>query len=315
MPSIVTHHLFAKDLLNRNIPKNFDLKTFYIFAQSFDNLFYYHFFIPFKGHTIRNLGNIAQNTNTNLYFKNIINYLTKTHNQHNKQLLAYLYGSYCHYALDSIVHPYIIYTSGLSSKNSKYRGGHEKMEVMIDALLYKEKTNQDLKDASLANTLLPKVKFSKTLKDALNEVYKKTFQIDNIGHIYEKSYLTGHFIIKYFVTDHTGIKKKIYHIIDHFKTAKMYEYLSFYLPTLDYSVLNEENNIWYNPTSKKISSHASFYQLYNEALDKVESWIKLTNDYFANLISIETLLEALGNNSYRTGRDVNIHDEMQYFKY
>ena len=46
MPSIVTHHIFAKEV-KKQLPKNIQSKInndiFYIFAQSFDNLFYYKF--------------------------------------------------------------------------------------------------------------------------------------------------------------------------------------------------------------------------------------------------------------------------------
>ena len=46
MPSIVTHHLFAKDVLE-SLPYSIketviqNIETYLIFAQSFDNLFYY----------------------------------------------------------------------------------------------------------------------------------------------------------------------------------------------------------------------------------------------------------------------------------
>ena len=51
MPSIVTHHLFAKDCL-LDYEKKVNKNIYYIFAQSFDNLAYYQvklsFFYKFK---------------------------------------------------------------------------------------------------------------------------------------------------------------------------------------------------------------------------------------------------------------------------
>src|SRR5574344_2733260 len=158
MPSIVTHHLFAEDVLNK-LPKsiqksiNPSLKEYYIFAQSFDNLFYYQFFCLNAGYDIQHLGHIAQETNTNLYFKSILNEAKKYPND--TSILAYLYGSICHYILDSNCHPYIFYYSKTPELSLKYRGWHERMEVNIDAYMLKKKKNKDLKDASLANILLP----------------------------------------------------------------------------------------------------------------------------------------------------------------
>ena len=104
MPSIVTHHLFAKDCLkDTKLKKNIDI--YYIFAQSFDNLFYYKFFIPGQGKKIRKLGNLGQKSKTNEYFLNILDYIKQHQQQNNEELLAYLYGSICHYTLDSNAHP------------------------------------------------------------------------------------------------------------------------------------------------------------------------------------------------------------------
>ena len=73
MPSIVTHHYFARDVfeaLPTKIQNTFksSLDIYFIFAQSFDNLFYYKFFTPWQGKEIRKLGNEAQLTKVNLYF-------------------------------------------------------------------------------------------------------------------------------------------------------------------------------------------------------------------------------------------------------
>lgn len=223
MPSIVTHHLFSKDV-EAYISKKINKECYYIFAQSFDNLFYYKFFLPILGQKIRKLGNDAQRGKTNEYFKSILEFIKAKNLENNEDLLAYLYGSICHFALDSIAHPYVIYETGLASVDKKYRGGHEKMEVMIDAILYEEKTKTPLRKANLANVLLPKIKFSQELKEGITDAFSNTFHIQNIGHIYEKSYKTGNKILHYFVTDHYGMKKKIYQVIDLFGGKRMYQY-------------------------------------------------------------------------------------------
>ena len=314
MPSIVTHHLFAKDVLTKNKNININQNVYYIFTQSFDNLFYYNFFMPFLGNKIKKLGRNAQKQNVNKYFKNIIQYIKNNNLTTNEDLLAYLYGSYCHYVLDSYCHPYIIYNTGAIENNIKYRGNHEQMETMIDAILYKEKTGNDLKNAKLANILLPKIKFSNELKNCLNNVFFKTFKINNIGPIYEKSYKTGNFILKYFVTDKTGIKKQIYKIKDIFGNGKKYQHLSFHISKLNMEVLNENHLNWLNPANKNIIKNNSFKELYEKALLKVNNIIVQTELYFKNKISLNTLLNIIGNNSYVTGLDCNNFNSLLYFK-
>ena len=75
MPSIVTHHLFAKEVLKElpsKIKEKISLPHYMIFVQSFDNLFYYKFLTPWTGKEIRELGENAQKEKVNAYFKNII---------------------------------------------------------------------------------------------------------------------------------------------------------------------------------------------------------------------------------------------------
>ena len=71
MPSIVTHHYFAKDILNKlnnETKQTFQnsYSIFLIFAQSFDNLFYYKLLTPWLGKKERTLGYDAQKIKVNL---------------------------------------------------------------------------------------------------------------------------------------------------------------------------------------------------------------------------------------------------------
>ena len=71
--------------------------------------------------------------------KNIICYIKDNHLENDSSLLAYLYGSICHYILDKKCHPYIYYYSGDVNQDSRKSGAHEKMEVAIDAYMLKYK--------------------------------------------------------------------------------------------------------------------------------------------------------------------------------
>lgn len=323
MPSIVTHYLFSEDALKK-IPIEVNQKIlqahklYNIFAQSFDNLFYYNLLSVKSGKNIREFGNNAQRKNTNLYFKNLITNIKNEKLEHNSEILAYLYGSLTHYVLDSNCHPFVIYQTGWINKefpNYEYKGLHEKMEVNIDAILYEEKTGKKLYQASLGNILLPKANFSSQLINIITKTYEQTFQEKNIGKIYEKSTKQGHYIIKYFVTDHFGLKKITYKIFDliFYKNLTKYQNLSFFVTNPNMNYMNRNHEKWYNPTDKQIQSTESFDDLYQKALKEIEKIFVLTNQVLKKELELETYLEELGNKSYTTGKDCNQKENFKYF--
>lgn len=323
MPSIVTHYLFSEDVLQKTKEeiRNEIIKShklYNIFAQSFDNFFYYNFLSLKSGSQIRQFGLDAQKEKSNEYFKNIILAIKEQNQIDNPDAMAYLYGSLTHYILDSNCHPFVIYHAGWIDEqhpNLAYRGNHEKIEVTIDAIYYKEKKSQNLYEASLANILLPKQKFNENLKKLLNQAYENTFNQNNIASIYEQSVNQGHTIIKYFVTDHFGIKKLAYILFDFifFKNPKKYQELSFYIKNPDLSVLNREKHQWCNPTDNTLTSNESFDELYQKALQEALKIFETAYQVIHNNESIETLLEILGNKSYVTGKDWQEKTNMTYF--
>lgn len=318
MPSIVTHYLLATEVKEKLAQKNININNediFYIFAQSFDNLFYYKFFTPWWGKKIRTLGIEAQKKNTNLYFKNIIEYIDNNKNSIN-EIKAYLYGSICHYILDSICHPFIFYYTGDSKIDKKYRGLHEKMEVNLDAYMLLHVKGKELKQELLSDVLLPKINFSNDLKAALNFTFVNTFQVQNMGIIYEDSIKTGHFLLKYFVTDRNGFKKELYKLKDFFtfQSSRKYQFLSFHVSKIESQYLNETKEVWNNPTDQNLNSNESFLELYRKAISKTVDIIEKAEQYWNHSISKETLLEAIGNDSYVTGLDCSLKKEMKYFK-
>ena len=320
MPSIVTHHIFAKEV-KKQLPKKIQNEItddiFYVFAQSFDNLFYYKFLTPWQGKKIRELGHLAQQEKVASYFENILEYITNNQLEKNKDCLSYLYGSICHYVLDYHCHPFVIYYTGVPSVNLKYRGLHEKMEVNIDAYMYQKYTGKELKSAKLADILLPKTKFSKQVKNTIDYTFLNTFQTTNMGNIYEKSTSTGNFLVKYFVTDTLGIKKQLYKIEDCLmkNSPRKYEYLSFYIPKIYLEYLNENHEIWIYPADKNIKKNDSFLELFEKSLQKACYIITKIDEYFKRKISKKELLTIIGDNSYTTGLPISRKLTNKYFKY
>jgi len=109
------------------------------------------------------MGNFAHNNNVNLYFSYILKYIKEFKMENNPEVLAYLYGSICHYVIDSTVHPYVFYKTGnyiYKDKNTlKYKSGHGTLEYMIDSIMYQNRNNKDIYKTKLAKKVFPKIKY------------------------------------------------------------------------------------------------------------------------------------------------------------
>lgn len=317
MPATYTHHIFTKDVfkvlneITQNRIKD-DINTFNLFGKSFDILFFSN----------SHLGHKAHNYNSSLYFENMIKYI-KNHNLENdSQVLAYLYGSICHYVLDSTVHPYVFYYTGRykhkDKSTHKYRGLHSYFEYMIDAIIYKERNNKEIYKTNLTKEVFPKLNFTDSLKDMINFVYKETFNYDNGFADIKRGRRNYAFLMKYGMCSRFGIRKFFIKFVDflHIFKGSKYSNCNYHITKLDTSVLNLKHKKWYYPVDKKINYHYSFYDLYDIAIEKAR---KIINDLDDALNkddkNIKKVLREIGNLSYTTGKNINKKNEMKYFAF
>lgn len=325
MPALYTHNKFAKEVYNKlnknnqNILKK-ELIYYKIFSQSFDNLYYYNILtLSKKSKKIRDLGYYAHKNNINLYFKNIILYIMGNNLNNNSLARAYLYGSINHYFLDSYIHPYVFYKTGVynfKNKNSfKYNGLHAKLEFMLDAYFYNIDTNKYINNFPLHKNLIPKLKFPKLLKTMINEVFYKTFNFANIGNAFNKSYNQQHYIFKFIIQDRYGLKKKIYKLIDLVTTKKIknIQNNSLHIKNIDLSILNLKKEKWFHPVNN-IPSNLSLLEIYDKALHQSAKMLNKLDDVLNNKYDLEKFLQELGNNSYITGLPVEQKFIMKYFE-
>ncbi len=326
MPAIYTHYRFSQSVyekLDKNVKKNITKdQTYYkIFSQSFDNLFYYNFFLFQTENKYQRLGGVGHTTNVNLYFENIIDFIIENNLESNKILREYLYGSINHYVLDSTIHPYVFYKTGVFRKKEKetfkYNGLHTRLEFMLDAYFYKLDTNMEYKNYDIAKNLVPRLKFPTELIDSLDYTFLNTFDVENVGRKFEKSYKHCNWIFKYIIYDKFGIKSKLFKFYDFLNNnrGKAYKYNTTYVKNIDESILNLKNKTWCNPLDKSIKSNDSVIDLYEQATIKSVNLITKVNKVLNGKMDKEAFLKELGNNSYRTGLDLNKKGKMRYFEF
>ena len=322
MPSITTHHIFGievyKNLKEKNILKN-DLLIYQTFTQSHDYLYYYTF--DFKNaKKIKNLGSKGHHEKTQEYIINIIKNIKKNNLSEHGPAIAYLYGVITHYVLDSTCHPYIFYKTGVYRKHDKnthkYLGGHTHIEKQLDAYYYKKYFNKDYKYCNINKEIIKNPIFSNELTNLITASYKETYNIDNIGNIYQKCIKDAKIIMSLRSNDRFGIKKGLYRFIDLITRNKFHlKYYSTHINKIEKTFLNEDRQTWHHPSNKEITYNYSFEDLFNLSLKKTISIIEDVNQYLYDRKDLEELKESIPNVDYSTGFDLDKNIRMDYFEY
>lgn len=163
MPSYITHATLGKIVHNKSQTDNklykTDIKEEDILTFSL-------------GHDLSSLSNnmnyLTHNTNTKLFFYNLISYIKTNKLYDNPNIMAYLYGHITHYYLDTLIHPYI-------NQLTKGELEHLLLELNFDDYIKKEILNTNNTSKYIFNGNI-----SKELKDCINENYYKVYNKTNI---------------------------------------------------------------------------------------------------------------------------------------
>lgn len=322
MASTVTHTFFILDVYDK-----LDTKTKKLLideksilksaAQGMDPFFFYKIITPWKGKRMREFGEFFHDNYTYEFFETLINYIKYNGYARNSQVMAFLYGTLSHYVLDSNIHPFVIYKSGVFDKNNKdsykYNMMHEEMESMFDNYLISLRLGIKPWKFKVHKFCFEKVEFSSTFKEVIDFSFNQTFGIRNMTKFYSKALKSMKTFFIIFRDDCYGLKRKFYNIVDFIcpKSFRRKTPLSYKI-NLDYSMFNLEHNKWYNPTSKKIKSNKSILDIYTESVFECVSIINKINSYIYD--DIGELKDILKNDSYITGRDWTKHYELKFFE-
>ena len=322
MPATVTHAFFVKDvydILPNNISRKLDLERCKMFGQSLDSLFFYNLLSFKSGKDIREFKNYFHKNKSQDFFINLLKYI-KDNKIDDQDTYSFLMGFICHYVLDSTIHPYVFYKTGLFNKRKpstyKYNNVHHFMETFIDNDMIRRRMKCNPYTYDFVSFCFENSSFSLYLNNTIDNVFYNTFRIKNMSEIYDKSLRQMETCLRLFRRDPHGIKKVLYKTIDTFtpKNAFRFEAVSYHYPLEDkHNFLNNNHNMWRNPTNFDDTSTESFIDLYIKAIKEAKRIItacfKYLNDEDIELEKIFT------NLSYVTGLDCNDKKELKYFEF
>lgn len=322
MPATMTHAFFAKDvydILPNEIRTNLDIKRSKMFAQSTDSLMFYNLLFLGKSKEIRKFQAYFHRHQSQEFFLNMLRYI-KDNDIKDSDTYSFLFGFICHYALDSILHPYIIYKTGYFDKNKpstyKYNNVHNFMETFIDNDMISRRLKTNPYKINIVNYCFDTKTFSNSLNKVIDYTFYNTFKIRDMSSIYFKSLKQMKNFMRVFMMDSTGIKKNVYKFFDSFTSRRTFrlEALSFHYPLNDrHNFLNSNHDIWRNPTTYDMTSTESFVDLYLKSIKVAKILTCASFDYLNNKdIDLEKIFT---NNSYVTGLNCDLDKELKYFQF
>ena len=239
----------------------------------------------------------SHNRDTDIYFFNMIDYVKENKLYLDKDVMAILYGSICHYYLDVYTHPLIYYVS-CNCLSSGIISPHDLTEGYISSYMLSKKNilNYDYK-------YLGNINFSsRNLTNVLNYTYYRTYNYGNINDIYNLTFN----VIK--------LLEKCVNKIDRSKLISLVgfnQYLKLNNLTRN-EIVNDNKDIWSNPITGEIYNY-SFMELYDKAIIKSCEVIDLVNKYIYDGIYVD-LFSLFTNLSYDTGVSCLLGRNFTYVK-
>ena len=208
-------------------------------------------------------------------------------------LFAYLSGYLCHYYLDYITHPYILYRTGNTFD-------HVRFELALDCIFMHDIYGCKSADFDFSQ-ILPEKELPSGLKDPIDRTYYDVFGWTNafselslctlglhkfFGRIRDPYGLYALFLKTKTRLTQPNIMVQTYHNKDELSTSADF--------------LNDSHRIWKNPFAPEFVSSDSFIELMHVALERCAECIQLCYNHIFFSEDVD-LFEIIGDKSYESG--------------
>ena len=213
-------------------------------------------------------------------------------------LFSYLAGFLCHYALDSVTHPYIIH---LTEEKYDFPRCHMSFEHSLDL--------QELRRAGLENrrhaiteSYFPPCRLPVSIRTDIDAVFQSVYGWKNCWSALNHSCARHHLVYRV-IENPKGLFSRLTRLTKH-PRMKSFSYSESHFNDMD--VENNGKQEWRHSHEPSVSSVATFAELRAEALQLAVRMIGAAYRYlFLSEISREDLAKIIGNRSYLSGLDAD----------
>ena len=303
MPDIIIHNSFGKDIfviVSRNIQKHIIFPLFELSLNGPDDWAMYRFWIfPFRN-GINTRSKIMHYCKCGDFLAELA--LAARNSSHKDLMFSYLCGFLCHYALDSITHPYINAKAGIydgTSSTKEYAGNHMALEHTLD-IFELEKQQKRISERPITSDLFKMKSIPREIKNDIDQVYNSVYSWSNTWSDLNRA-RHDMYRLYYLLEDPHGLLCRICKLIKHFKPS--FYALSYYKKYFDDDPANADHRLWLNPNNEHESSCESFYDLVDKAKERAFNMIQAAYEYVFMGSGFQNLTDVIGDVSYVTGME------------
>ncbi len=279
MPNLVTHTLFARDLMDKRHDPDMDAHKHLVEVGSngpdiffFDNIGQPNF--PSQSH-VRVLGSMIHDERSNDLFQKMLSVVKSEQNPEEREAMAaYVKGQLMHWALDGTSHPYIYWRTGNRRRRDMWN--HHHLESLIDAAMLRLKLKTDISKFDVPNEIAyatwPETRtISKVWTPVLQDLYDPQVRPYMIADS-----LAGWHAAQNMMRDPNGLKAAALWPMEN--AAGLKRILTGYaIPAKfddNWDLFNLLHKPWQNPQTG-LEQTDGFLSLYQKALDQADQAIDL----------------------------------------
>ena len=314
MPSMMTHRLFADDVLAK-LPSGMVREAiehaFELFSigSSGPDFFFFFGVWPWrdqkKSKSVHKFGSWMHEEKIDVLFQTLFSMCKETKNQ---LYIAYTSGVLVHWCLDHQAHPYVFNQTGRGTKKDDHL--HCLFESMIDREMLERKQIrlQDFKTYDV-------VKHQSTTHEAIYDLYAAVIKNgwnEDLDKNDVKQCLTDFERVERFLYDPNGHKVKFVRVLEKLLGLEGYA-TSMIIPTKEnvcWDVMNDEHRLWHHPQTNEEHTE-SFMEMYESALAIAKQVFAKFEAFLSGEISIEDALQLIGKKNFHTALEEP--DNMKYF--
>lgn len=310
MPNVLTHGLMALKAkehvsashIQRAISTYRDV---YLFGSNGPDFLFYYNVWPWldqqEADRVSGHGRIMHKEKINEFVDTMIAIVKKqTDKQVKEIMISFIAGYLCHWALDSVAHPFVFYRSGNTKGKQKY--DHYRYESMIDSKMVIEVYQEKLCKYPTRNFLSMDKKSEKVVAFLVSHAHQRVYDSTLSSKECLSSMRRAKEILPLFFDPYTLkhgalrlLEKLVYDgdriITSHMIIGKLNQ---------TYDELNINRDVWYNPTYPNNPHDETFLELFERSIGRA----KVALCAFENILDdeLDTMSNVLLNRSFDTDR-------------
>lgn len=292
MPDIVVHAAFGKEV-RQALPEEIRSRLSdapYTFALFGPDLWFLH--RPWKRREGR--GRMMHTTRPGAFLMALADRVRRSDAP--EELFSYLAGFLCHYALDSVTHPYIIH---ITEEKHRFPRSHMSFEHELD-LEELRRAGLDRRRHAITENYFPRCRLPESIREDIDAVFRSVYGWEGCWSALNRAAGRHHLVYR-IIENPAGLFSRLARLTRH-PQLKAFSYSESRFSGFD--VENNRREEWTRSHEPDVSSAATFGELRAEALRQALRMIESAwRCLFLSEISREELAGIIGNRSYLSGLD------------